>query len=145
MLAVMLIVVILVVVRVGGRDRRAHLALVGEAGRTGGSSRTALGNPSLQLGAHDFDQFFGPLSAFPIGIIRRIGDVEADVILHDLGHEAVHGAACGSHEVHDFGAAFLPLERTFDGFGSLLSGPWMRWILGISFFSVAVWALFPDR
>jgi hypothetical protein len=31
MLAVMLIVVILVVVRVGGRDRRAHLALVGEA------------------------------------------------------------------------------------------------------------------
>ena len=30
-------------------------------------------------------------------------------------------------------------------FGSLLSGPWMRWILGISFLSVAVWALFPDR
>jgi putative Ca2+/H+ antiporter (TMEM165/GDT1 family) len=30
-------------------------------------------------------------------------------------------------------------------FGSLLSGPWMRWILGISFLSVAVWALFPDK
>jgi putative Ca2+/H+ antiporter (TMEM165/GDT1 family) len=29
-------------------------------------------------------------------------------------------------------------------FGSLISGGWMRWILGISFFSVAVWALFPD-
>lgn len=30
-------------------------------------------------------------------------------------------------------------------FGSLLAGPWMRWILGLSFLSVAVWALFPDR
>lgn len=30
-------------------------------------------------------------------------------------------------------------------FGSMLSGPWMRWILGISFLSVAVWALFPDK
>jgi putative Ca2+/H+ antiporter (TMEM165/GDT1 family) len=30
-------------------------------------------------------------------------------------------------------------------FGSVLSGPWMRWILGISFLSVAVWALFPDK
>jgi putative Ca2+/H+ antiporter (TMEM165/GDT1 family) len=30
-------------------------------------------------------------------------------------------------------------------FGSLLTGPWMRWILGISFLSVAVWALFPDQ
>jgi Ca2+/H+ antiporter, TMEM165/GDT1 family len=30
-------------------------------------------------------------------------------------------------------------------FGSLLSGPWMRWILGVSFLSVAIWALFPDK
>jgi putative Ca2+/H+ antiporter (TMEM165/GDT1 family) len=30
-------------------------------------------------------------------------------------------------------------------FGGLLSGPWMRWILGLSFLSVGVWALFPDR
>jgi putative Ca2+/H+ antiporter (TMEM165/GDT1 family) len=30
-------------------------------------------------------------------------------------------------------------------FGSLITGPWMRWILGISFLSVAVWALFPDK
>jgi putative Ca2+/H+ antiporter (TMEM165/GDT1 family) len=29
-------------------------------------------------------------------------------------------------------------------FGSLISDEWMRWILGISFLSVAVWALFPD-
>ena len=35
------------------------------------------------------------------------------------------------------------LAGTF--FGGLLSGPWMRWILAISFLSVAVWALFPDN
>jgi Ca2+/H+ antiporter, TMEM165/GDT1 family len=30
-------------------------------------------------------------------------------------------------------------------FGDLLSGPWMRWILGLSFLSVAVWALYPGK
>ncbi len=35
------------------------------------------------------------------------------------------------------------LAGTF--FGTLLTGPWMRWTLGLSFFGVAVWALFPDQ
>jgi Ca2+/H+ antiporter, TMEM165/GDT1 family len=35
------------------------------------------------------------------------------------------------------------LAGTF--FGDVLSGPWMRWILGLSFLSVGVWALFPDK
>jgi Ca2+/H+ antiporter, TMEM165/GDT1 family len=30
-------------------------------------------------------------------------------------------------------------------FGRLLSDPWMRWVLGVSFLSVAVWAPFPDK
>ena len=30
-------------------------------------------------------------------------------------------------------------------FGKLLNGLWMRWVLGFSFLSVAVWALFPDK
>jgi Ca2+/H+ antiporter, TMEM165/GDT1 family len=30
-------------------------------------------------------------------------------------------------------------------FGSWLAGPALRWILGLSFLSVAVWALFPDK
>src|SRR5438270_12749113 len=30
-------------------------------------------------------------------------------------------------------------------FGRVLTGDWMRWILAISFFGVALWALFPDR
>ena len=39
--------------------------------------------------------------------------------------------------------AVAGLAGTF--FGGLLSGPWLRWILAVSFLSVAVWALFPDR
>jgi putative Ca2+/H+ antiporter (TMEM165/GDT1 family) len=35
------------------------------------------------------------------------------------------------------------LAGTF--FGGVLGGPWMRWILGLSFLSVAIWALFPDK
>jgi putative Ca2+/H+ antiporter (TMEM165/GDT1 family) len=30
-------------------------------------------------------------------------------------------------------------------FGDVLGGPWMRWILGLSFLSVAIWALIPDK
>ena len=30
-------------------------------------------------------------------------------------------------------------------FGNLLAGPWMRWVLGLSFLGVAIWALFPDK
>jgi putative Ca2+/H+ antiporter (TMEM165/GDT1 family) len=30
-------------------------------------------------------------------------------------------------------------------FGDLLKGPVLRWILGLSFLSVALWALFPDK
>lgn len=30
-------------------------------------------------------------------------------------------------------------------FGNLFDGPWLRWMLALSFLGVAVWALFPDR
>jgi Ca2+/H+ antiporter, TMEM165/GDT1 family len=30
-------------------------------------------------------------------------------------------------------------------FGNVIGGWWMRWILGLSFLSVAIWALFPDK
>ena len=30
-------------------------------------------------------------------------------------------------------------------FGYLLAGPWLRWVLGLSFLGVAIWALIPDR
>jgi putative Ca2+/H+ antiporter (TMEM165/GDT1 family) len=30
-------------------------------------------------------------------------------------------------------------------FGAVLSGPWLRRVLGLSFLSVAIWTLFPDK
>jgi putative Ca2+/H+ antiporter (TMEM165/GDT1 family) len=30
-------------------------------------------------------------------------------------------------------------------FGNQVDGAWLRWVLGLSFLAVAVWALFPDR
>jgi putative Ca2+/H+ antiporter (TMEM165/GDT1 family) len=50
-----------------------------------------------------------------------------------------------------FGILFATLANqaaaSFAGtlFSSWLAGPWVRWILGLSFLSVAVWALFPDK
>jgi putative Ca2+/H+ antiporter (TMEM165/GDT1 family) len=45
-------------------------------------------------------------------------------------------ATIANHSVAGFAGTF---------FGNVLSGPWMRWTLGLSFLSVAVWALFPDK
>jgi putative Ca2+/H+ antiporter (TMEM165/GDT1 family) len=45
-------------------------------------------------------------------------------------------ATLANHAVAGLAGAF---------FGSLLRGPVMRWVLGLSFLSVAVWALYPDR
>jgi putative Ca2+/H+ antiporter (TMEM165/GDT1 family) len=51
----------------------------------------------------------------------------------------IAGILCATIANH----AAAGLAGTF--FGGLLQGPWMRWILALSFFSVAVWALFPDK
>ena len=29
--------------------------------------------------------------------------------------------------------------------GANLQGPWLRWLVALSFFAIAIWALFPDR
>ena len=29
--------------------------------------------------------------------------------------------------------------------GANLQGPWLRWLVAVSFFGIAIWALFPDR
>jgi hypothetical protein len=65
---------------------------------------------------HDFDRLLGTRGTVVVGIVCRIGNVKANVVLHDLGHEAVHGTARGSDEVHDLSAASLTFERAFDGF-----------------------------
>jgi putative Ca2+/H+ antiporter (TMEM165/GDT1 family) len=45
-------------------------------------------------------------------------------------------ATLGNHAVSGLAGTY---------FGSLLEGPWLRWILAISFLAIAVWTLFPDR
>jgi len=49
---------------------------------------------------------------------------------------AILSATLANHAVAGFAGTL---------FGSLLAGQWMRWILGLSFLSVAIWALFPDK
>jgi len=57
---------------------------------------------------------------------RRPGPIAAGILLATLANHAV-AALVGSWA------------------GDLLQGPALRWILGLSFLAVAVWALFPDR
>ena len=45
-------------------------------------------------------------------------------------------ATLANHAVAGFAGTF---------FAGLFTGSWMRWVLGLSFVSVAIWALFPDR
>ena len=51
----------------------------------------------------------------------------------------IFGILCATLANH----AVAGLAGTF--FGSLLNGPVLRWILGLSFLSVALWALCPDK
>src|SRR4029077_7582890 len=68
--------------------------------------------PSLQVSLHRLDQFLG--AARPLGVLRRVDDVEADMILDHFGHQAVHGAARGDDQMQHRGAALLVLERALD-------------------------------
>ena len=42
--------------------------------------------------------------------------MEANVVLHHLGHQAVHGAAHRGDDLQHVGAADLGFERALDGF-----------------------------
>src|SRR5271165_5332648 len=84
---------------------------------------------SSEIGAHDFDQLVGVLGAFA----RRqagSGHMAADVILHHLGHQAVHGAADRGNDLKHLGAAGLGLERTLDGCDLPANAPHPRQQLG---------------
>src|SRR5580704_17471040 len=67
---------------------------------------------SLQIGLHGLDQLFG--AAHPLGVLDGLDHVLADVVLHHLGHQAVHGAACRDDQMQHGGAALLVLQRALD-------------------------------
>ena len=70
----------------------------------------------LQVRAHHIDQFFGRMSALRIGLARRIDEVRANVILHDLGHQPIDGAAGARDQLQHVGTTDFLIERPFDGF-----------------------------
>jgi hypothetical protein len=75
----------------------------------------------LQVGAHYVDQFFSGLRA--LGLMARLDQVRANVILDHLGHQSVDGAAGAGDELQHVGAADLLVERPFDGFDLSANAP----------------------
>jgi hypothetical protein len=69
----------------------------------------------LQVSLNYVDQLFGAAGAGAAFTVR-IDDVDADVILDYLRHQAVHRAARGHDQVKDVGASFFLVDRTFERF-----------------------------
>ena len=77
----------------------------------------SLNSPSLgllQVSLHRLDQLIGAAAA--LGVFDRIDDVEADMVLDHLGHQARQRAARGDDQMQYGGAALFVLERAFDRF-----------------------------
>jgi hypothetical protein len=70
----------------------------------------------LQVGPYHVDQLFGAAHPFGVVPVLRIKDVGANVVLHHLRHEPVHGAARGGDELQHLGALDLALQRALDRF-----------------------------
>ena len=56
------------------------------------------------------------MSALRIGLMSRIDEVCADVILHNLGHQPVDGAAGARNQLEHVGTTDFLIERPFDRF-----------------------------
>jgi hypothetical protein len=67
----------------------------------------------LQVGANKVDEVFGNVRSD--GFCSLAGKVQADVVFHDLGHEAVDSAADGGELHEDLGAFVGGLKRTLHG------------------------------
>lgn len=74
------------------------LAFRALAGRT----VTACLQPGLlEVATNDIDEFFGAKSAVTVAVRRGIRNVEPDVVLEDLRHEAIECAAGGSNQLQN--------------------------------------------
>jgi hypothetical protein len=62
-----------------------------------------------------FNEVLRAFSTLSVPFVCRIGDVHADVIFEELGHEAAGSTTHGHGELHDFGAVDIRLERALDG------------------------------
>jgi hypothetical protein len=66
----------------------------------------------LQISADDLDYVLGGFFG-GFGILRHVIE---DVVLHELGHQAVDGAASSGQAVKHFGALLVLIEAFEDGF-----------------------------
>jgi hypothetical protein len=68
----------------------------------------------FQVGLERFDQFFGTPGTAGVGFMRGVDHVMAYVTLENLGHQALHGAARGSHQMQHLGAALFLIQCAFE-------------------------------
>jgi hypothetical protein len=70
----------------------------------------------FQIRPRDVDQLFGRVSAFRVGFVCRIDDVQPDVICYDLGNEAIDGTTGDGDEVQHIGTTSWLFKRAFNRF-----------------------------
>jgi hypothetical protein len=106
----------LVVAAFGRRNPQAT-NLVNGAAREADDHKGRPDTPQLlEVRTYHVDQFFSRMSALRIGLISRINEVRANMILHDLGHQPVDGAAGAGNELQHVSTTDFLIERPFDGF-----------------------------
>jgi hypothetical protein len=70
---------------------------------------------SLQVGVNHIDEVLRAFGTLSIPLVCGIGDVHADVIFEQLGHEAAGSTAHGHRQLHDLGTIAIRLQRALDG------------------------------
>ena len=63
--------------------------------RAASLSGRAASKRSLQVRAHNINEFIGRKSLLGTDLLLRIDDVKADVAFEQFGHQPIHGAARG--------------------------------------------------
>src|ERR1700677_28604 len=93
--------------------RKTWLWVPGNVSAIGSSHPLRFWEPaSFEVGLHGLDQLFGAARA--LGVLDRIDDVKADMILDHFGHQAVHGPARSDDQVQHGRAALFIFERALD-------------------------------
>lgn len=81
------------------------------------------GGRLFQVGSHHIDQLLRALCAFTVGLVRRIDNVQPDVIFQQLGCQAVHRATYGGHELENVGTVDLRIQRPLNRLDLPLDAP----------------------
>lgn len=68
----------------------------------------------LQIAVNEIDELLCGLRPVGVACERRIDDVKANVVLENLGHEAVDRSACGGERLQNGAAIAFCFEEFFD-------------------------------